>query len=703
MRGTLTLLLLITLALVTLRVHGQAESSINQLKESLKKEEGLSKIQLLNEIAWEYRKSQPDSTVFYSDAAINESMNQKTTSEIGKSLNYKGLAYLYKTRYVKSFEFYSEAMNYCLQNNDSVQYAHALNNMGRLFLLQGDFIKSYDYLFNALSIFREKKDTVGMAYCYIGMSEMYQTQGDFKKALEVSQNALDIRIQKKDTSSLISSLEEHASIHGKLGNINKALELYAEGRSLAKKINDKINDAQINLSTAKLYFEEGNYKQAQLSAEAAYDLAIASNNEYLISSISLELGKIFYKSGEHYKAKEVLETILVGDSLGIGNIAKQEAYYYLSEVWSELGNKEKAYELFIAYLEARKQFENVESARKIQQAESRLEIERRDREKELMQVKLTTDQALIDRQYFNNLALGIILLMIIIVVVILTLSIRRRRQKTIELEELNLRTEQLKLQIENAANDVLETNEELITSKEQLEEINNEKDMLLNMVSHDLKSPMRRINMLADVLKMDSLDNEQLDCTQRINDISKQGLNLIQDLLDANTIAAQSHSLDYTDVNLNKLIQEKKMNFSNAAASKKIALRIEEIDDIINLDSDQSALSRILDNLISNALKFSNSGSIVSISTEQNNDNVLIRIKDYGQGFSPEDKKHLFKKFAKLSAAPTNGENSNGLGLAIVKTLVDTLNGTIRLHSKQGFGSEFTVTLPNSTKTALQS
>ena len=186
--------------------------------------------------------------------------------------------------------------------------------------------------------------------------------------------------------------------------------------------------------------------------------------------------------------------------------------------------------------------------------------------------------------------------MIIIVVVILTLSIRRRRQKTIELEELNLRIEQLKLQIENAANDVLETNEELITSKEQLEEINNEKDMLLNMVSHDLKSPMRRINMLADVLKMDSLDNEQLDCTQRINDISKQGLNLIQDLLDANTIAAQSHSLDYTDVNLNKLIQEKKMNFSNAAASKK-GLQI-DIDDNLDFDQQNEVAQQLLDDKV---------------------------------------------------------------------------------------------------------
>jgi signal transduction histidine kinase len=105
-------------------------------------------------------------------------------------------------------------------------------------------------------------------------------------------------------------------------------------------------------------------------------------------------------------------------------------------------------------------------------------------------------------------------------------------------------------------------------------------------------------------------------------------------------------------------------------------------------------LSRIVDNLLTNAIKFSNRNASVEIAAGTSNNLIWISIKDQGQGFSEKDKRDLFQKFKRLSAKPTAGESSNGLGLAIVKTLVDRMKGTIELVSEKGKGSEFIIHLP---------
>jgi signal transduction histidine kinase len=135
-------------------------------------------------------------------------------------------------------------------------------------------------------------------------------------------------------------------------------------------------------------------------------------------------------------------------------------------------------------------------------------------------------------------------------------------------------------------------------------------------------------------------------------------------------------------------------SFQPAAEAKKIHLAITTVQNE-DVSSDIDYLGRIVDNLISNAIKFSKHNSSVEIAAGKTDTAFWIRIKDQGPGFSEKDKQQLFQKFRKLSAQPTAGETSNGLGLAIVKTLVDRLNGEISLKSELKQGSEFVVEFPH--------
>jgi two-component system sensor histidine kinase/response regulator len=109
---------------------------------------------------------------------------------------------------------------------------------------------------------------------------------------------------------------------------------------------------------------------------------------------------------------------------------------------------------------------------------------------------------------------------------------------------------------------------------------------------------------------------------------------------------------------------------------------------------DRAAILQILDNLISNALKYSPPKTTVHVHTLPEREHVVVSVRDEGPGINEEDQKKLFQKFSRLSARPTGGESSTGLGLAIVKRLAEAMSGTVQCHSVPGSGATFSLRLP---------
>jgi len=134
-------------------------------------------------------------------------------------------------------------------------------------------------------------------------------------------------------------------------------------------------------------------------------------------------------------------------------------------------------------------------------------------------------------------------------------------------------------------------------------------------------------------------------------------------------------------------------DFQPAAAGKNIQLHFETPDKHVYLVSDKQLVSRICENLFSNAIKYSPPNKNVWISLSATNDAVNIQVKDEGIGISKDEMPNLFSKYSKISSKPTAGEASTGLGLSIVKRIVDELNGSVFCESEPGKGSLFTVVL----------
>ncbi|MBI1767036.1 MAG: HAMP domain-containing histidine kinase [Bacteroidetes bacterium] len=253
-------------------------------------------------------------------------------------------------------------------------------------------------------------------------------------------------------------------------------------------------------------------------------------------------------------------------------------------------------------------------------------------------------------------------------------------------EEIRSQREQLQFQ-----NDFLEGH------NKQLSELNREKDSLISIVAHDLRAPLNRTKGLSIILQSTPLSEEQLGLVKLLTQINEDGLHLIKDILQANTIDEERP--EPTTVDLGVFINDHINKYFKEQSQRKNIPIFCRVEKGLEITTDALALRRVIDNLISNALKFSLPGAIIFVRILSVDQAVYICVQDQGPGISKADQQKLFRKFQKLSARPTSGEPSTGLGLAIVKGLVERLKGEISVNSELGKGAEFVIRLPRQLKT----
>jgi signal transduction histidine kinase len=233
----------------------------------------------------------------------------------------------------------------------------------------------------------------------------------------------------------------------------------------------------------------------------------------------------------------------------------------------------------------------------------------------------------------------------------------------------------------------------LATSNERLVYLNNEKNEFLGIAAHDLKNPL---TVILGSVELVGVSKDQAQVKKLLSNISNAATrmrNLISNLLDVNAIEEGRFNSKIEACDIQGLVAQSVEHNQPAATRKSIEIRLGASENLW-ASADQAATLQVLDNLISNALKYSPPRTIVHIHALPETDFILVKIRDEGPGISESDQKKLFQKFTRLSARPTAGESSTGLGLAIVKRLAEAMNGTVNCYSILGAGATFTLRLP---------
>lgn len=227
------------------------------------------------------------------------------------------------------------------------------------------------------------------------------------------------------------------------------------------------------------------------------------------------------------------------------------------------------------------------------------------------------------------------------------------------------------------------------------EDANSRKTELLSVVSHDLKSPLASVLAAVQLIEMGDITSEEFpESGARIREICERMLALIESLLASSAMEMGKIQVNKSFCNAKKLLDAVIEQNLLRAQEKDQTLTVSTTGDDFMFYADAILVQQVLENFVSNALKYSPHGATVQTRVLALPETIRFEVQDEGPGFTDDDKQKLFGFFQRLSARPTGGESSHGVGLAITKRVVELHNGQIWVESEQGQGSTFVVLLP---------
>lgn len=264
-------------------------------------------------------------------------------------------------------------------------------------------------------------------------------------------------------------------------------------------------------------------------------------------------------------------------------------------------------------------------------------------------------------------------------------------------ESNSLEIDDLKKSLITLNNDLNNMTRQLQKKNVLLNKLNDQKNEFIGMAAHDLRNPISIIIGYCEFILEEAagrLPEQHIRFLQIILHSSEFMLKMLNELLDIAKIESGKLILNKEPVSPEKLIQGNIALNRLIAEKKDITINVEIFEDIPQINADPDKIEQVLNNLVSNAIKFSNPGTKITVSAFRSKEYITVMVKDQGQGIADEDIEKLFKPFSKFSTKATAGEKSTGLGLTISKKIIMGHGGKIWVESKVGEGTTFYFNLP---------
>jgi signal transduction histidine kinase len=614
------------------------------------------------------------------------------TERLARSLNYiKGLAEVnyYKARiysdkndYYNAIDNYTKSKQFYKKLNDTLGIAKINNSIGLIEISRGNYAAGLEHSLSAIKIFEDKNLRKDLSIAYNNLAEAYYNTQQIDKALEFNFKALNVREQLRDSSGMKTSNKNIAMLYSMRKEHRKAIEYYETVLSLLNPNKDKALRGEILPRIGDQYLNFKEYdKAAQYLVEGlSYNRSIR-NDEGVLRALN-SIGNLNLQQN---KSKLAESQILEARELAKKSTDKNEVLKNLKLLVSLDSTRNK----FQSAFNWQRQYYSLKDELD-QQNQPKLPVNTDSIKDDLSESGNENKNSSIsyeenaanESQLKKMKAISYILIAAFIIVLTILLLIYLRRKNTIQYtKELEAKNEQI--QIQNTA---------ILEQTQHLEEINKAKDRLFSIVSHDLKDSISSIKGFLDLLKEDSISKEEFN--ELIPELSENANNaslLLYNLLNWSKSQMQNLEPNPELVNIQEVFSNKLALVEPKIEQKRIVLIDESQRDFVY--ADKSMVEIVIQNLITNAVKFSKVGDIITISNRDQNGKSLICVEDTGVGMSKENLNKLFKG-NNYTTVGTKNEKGTGLGLTICKELVELNKGRIWVESTENVGSKFYVELP---------
>jgi len=581
---------------------------------------------------------------------------------------------------LRAYQYAEEALLLAQSQGDDSLLAHSYANLGTSKVRMDEYDDAIEFYSKAIPYTQEARDNNLMIGIRINMGTAYFQMKNRERGMAQLEDALGlIRDDTPGAYRIVIYNNLGATYEGD-ENFDGALEMYQEAAKLLQP-ND-VRRRALNLSNiSQVYNALKKYEEAVQYAEEAVEIVSGTGfKEQLVTSYR-NMADALGNLGRTAEASRAIDSMMFhAVNAGIPT-TMQVALVGKSQHLEKVGRYKEALDTYQQYVQYKDSVSVANQEEKIAELQVKMDVQ----EKEAA-ATLATTEAEVERQKRlrqRNLLwlLGIGLGVLVIAATILVIGLVVRSRANSQLRERN--------EIIAQKNDLLQR------QKSALEDLNREKDGLIGIVAHDLKSPLNKSLALMEMIETSGkLNPAQQRAADMIKKSNADGTLLIRDLLELNSIEMAEVDQELSPVEAREFLQEMAATFAAEADRKKIELEMMVPKDRLEFQTHRLSLGRILENLISNALKFSPAGTSIKVEALEKAGQLELAVRDQGPGISSEDQQKLFKKFQRLSAKPTGGESSTGLGLAITKSLVEKLGGFIRVESELGKGTSFVVSLP---------
>jgi signal transduction histidine kinase len=676
---------------------------------------------------------------------------------IAKALYQMGIGYRFVDEYDSADACQRSAYAAFEALGDQKGMSLTLGALGSIDLSRGKYGTALERLVQARHLAQMENDTTLESSALANIGVVYRYEENFPLSLQYQHESLRLRRLQNDKRNIAFSLYNIANVYrddaqllqmtytkqaSRLKQLcDSAVLCYIESEQLFMQSNDSYGVALNLTGLGGANIVLGKYDEAQQSLTRAEDILQKLGDKRGVARVDVVKAELYIARKDLASALQAAQRGL-STALGIGALNEAKtAYKLLSDIYTTQGKTAQAFAEFKRYAALRDSLLTDENRHNVAAIQTRFETNRKNQE--IAVLKRDQEFSRLRSQAWMMMLAAVLVAMIAITI----LAVNRSRAKTKAaalLQEQNNRILDQQHQLEAQAEEIRWANTELQRSNgvlesknNQLRELDTEKNELLGIVAHDLKNPLTSIKMLAKVLHDEADTLPPADVREFATDVrnsTERMFDLISSLLDINALERGGMNFTIESVAVEPVVEAVLAHYAPRATQKSIALRFVPCSPSSNgathsahstqsaqssqinhstaliAQTDAKALRQILDNLVSNAVKYSPTDTTVTVATGHTRDaagssTVFIRVEDEGPGINAEDKQRLFGKFARLSARPTAGEDSTGLGLSIVKKMADAMHGAVWCESEpeRGLrGAAFVLALPSESRAAEQ-